>query len=112
MKLHYEKRCNIKFLSETHTIIPVLPDLIFLNIYKIKNYFCYIGSMSKWQCIDARVKIFIHKFSSLDNSRLYIATRETEKAIKVSKKNIISNYTLVTLENRNEIAAFLNKMEF
>jgi hypothetical protein len=109
---HYKNKYSLNINESKTLIIPCISDLKYSGGDKIKNSFCYIGGISKWQCFDEIVSLFYTHFSHLENSKLFIVTRDQSLALKTLDKYYNIQYELVTLNDRNEIAHFLSKMEY
>jgi hypothetical protein len=113
MKTHYEKKYKFSLREENYTIIPCYSDLeISTMSEKIINSFVYVGGMAVWQCFDEIVKIYKDRFSNLSNSLLYVVTMEQEVAREYLKKAGVTNYKVMSFNNRLEMSNFLSKMEF
>lgn len=112
MVLFYEKKYGFK--SKNFTVVPCSSDLTYTGVEKIKNSFCYIGGLSKWQKIEEALKIYENIQSKLDNSEFHLITRDIEQAkVIVDKyKNIKSKIKIYSLDDRKQIEKTLSKMEF
>lgn len=110
MQQHYLKK--YKITPADSIIVPCFSDLNYQKQNKIKNSFCYIGGLSKWQCFDKIVELYVKNFSHLQDSKLYVVTRDIQNAKLVLEKFNCVNYSLSTLNDRSEISDFLSKMEY
>lgn len=108
----YKEKYNFK--SMNYTIVPCSSDLKYTGIEKIRNSFCYIGGLSKWQKIEEALKIYSDIQNKLDNSEFHLITRDIEQAKVIIDKyeNIKSKIKIYSLDNRKEIEETLSKMEF
>ncbi|MCT7551042.1 glycosyltransferase [Aliarcobacter butzleri] len=108
----YKEKYKIK--SKNYVVIPCSSDLIYTGVEKIKNSFCYIGGLSKWQKIGEALKIYSDIQNKLDNSEFHLITRDIEQAKVIIDKyeNIKSKIKIYSLDNRKEIEETLSKMEF
>jgi hypothetical protein len=112
MVLFYEKKYDFK--SKNFTVVPCSSDLTYTGVEKIKNSFCYIGGLSKWQKIEEALNIYEDIQSKLDNSEFHLITRDIEQANVIIGKyeNIRSKIKIYSLSDRKEIEEALSKMEF
>jgi len=112
MALFYEKKYNFK--SKIFTVVPCSSDLTYTGIEKIKNSFCYIGGLSKWQKIEEALNIYDNLQSKLDNSEFHLITRDIVQAKVIVDKyeNIKSKIKIYSLSDRKQIEETLSKIEF
>ncbi len=61
------------------------------NKYK-NNVFCYVGSLSRWQCFDKTVSFYKRIEEQIPNAELLVFTGEKEKAEQIISSSGIRNY--------------------
>lgn len=108
----YKEKYNFK--SMNYIVVPCSSDLIYTGVEKIKNSFCYIGGLSKWQKVEKVLIIYEYIQRKFNNSEFHLITRDIKQAkVIVDKyKNIKSKIKIYSLDNRKEIEETLSKMEF
>jgi glycosyltransferase involved in cell wall biosynthesis len=112
MFLFYEKKYNFK--SKKFIVVPCSSDLSYTGTEKIKNSFCYIGGLSKWQKIEEALNIYKNIQNKLEDSEFHLITRDIIQAKVIIDKyeNIKSKIKIYSLSDRKEIEETLSKIEF
>lgn len=88
-------------------------DFRYNGTQKIANSYCYIGGASSWQKVDEMLSLFKMILKHNPAAKMYIATRDfSDFESKIKKLSLESSIELCTLDGRDEINAFLSKMQF
>ena len=100
MKEHYIKKYNIE-VDQKCFIMPCFNELcINESAFSIENKynsntFVYVGSLNKWQCFDSIIKLYTAIEERCgNNTKLYVFTKEKEKALEVINQNRTQNYQI------------------
>lgn len=97
MKKHYEKIGHSSF-SEKSYIMPCFNeelDKVYFNSKKYKDkIFCYVGSLSPWQCFRETVQIYKNIEDRVPNAKLKVLTFSVEEGERIIKESGIKNYEI------------------
>lgn len=98
MKAYLEKKFHLD-TGEKVFLMPCFNDTLdreaFFHENKYRdNVFCYVGSLSKWQCFDKTVQFYKKIEEIVPNTRLMVFTREKEEAKRILSESGIQNYSV------------------
>lgn len=98
MKSHYEKKYKINF-SEKFFLMPCYNcELEKESFYKegkySENTFCYVGSLTIWQCFEQTVELYKKIEENYSNTKFIVCTGEQEKAKSILTSKGVKNYTV------------------
>lgn len=115
MQTHLENKYRIH-ISEKSYIMPCFNceynDNSFLSSDKYyNNTFCYIGSLSVWQCFEQTILYYKKLENILPHTSLKILTPEIERAKILVKQYNIKNYTIQYVKN-DEITEALKDVKY
>ncbi len=114
MKEYLEK--TRKFRFRDFVIVPCTSNLEYVHDQRVKHSFIYIGGLSVWQRIDRILTMFATIIKKVPESRLYLITYETDKALKLVDKYIPEKYhqnvVCKTITDREKISKLLSSMEY
>ncbi|WP_220746852.1 hypothetical protein, partial [Shewanella colwelliana] len=102
-------------IKKPYTVIPCSSTLKMRNKnLKIAGSYCYLGGMSRWQCFENIVDIATKILANQPNATFHVATKDTEIAKKLINNSLLdmSRVSICSLTSKEEIEAFLSKMEF
>lgn len=96
-KEHYEKKYKFKLDEDRCFIMPCFneqlhSDSFFVPNKYIKNIFCYVGSLSVWQCFDRIVKVYRNIEKRLPDAEFRVYTKEIDEAKRVLNYNQVKHY--------------------
>lgn len=96
------------------SIVPCLPRTSSINAKKIKNSFCYIGGMSKWQKVDSIIDVFLDIRSTINDAKLTIVTKDIPDAQKILEDKGCSQdfVSLISIDNKDDMNIFLSSQEY
>lgn len=82
MQRHYQKKYGYK--RKNYFIMPCFNQTLNLGAFDPQKYespsFIYAGSLSRWQCIEEMLQLFVKIKNVLPQATLSLYTKETEKA--------------------------------
>lgn len=102
MLKHYQEKYGKDFSKKVY-IMPCYNERIRKEeFYVEKKYdtptFCYVGSLSEWQCFEETVFIYKTLEEEIGNTHFYVFTREIEKANSILKKHSAKHYTVESVK--------------
>lgn len=116
MKMHYEKTYHLGNLNNKTLVMPCFNaeyETVYFN--ELNRYeqpcFVYIGSLSKWQCIEKTLIVFSEVQERLPTAELAILTREIDKAKSLIDQYNIKN-VIVKYVQLDELPAELSKYKY
>ncbi|MFZ6041305.1 hypothetical protein ACOV11_12510 [Vibrio natriegens] len=71
--------------------------------------FCYVGSISAWQCFEESIKMY--SSLNISNKKLYVYTKDLEKAEQIIVRYNVDSYEILSLE-RHELLERLKNIHF
>lgn len=98
-KEHYERKYKLKFRDDTYFIMPCFNEQLHTDSFcvsdkYVKNIFCYVGSLSIWQCFDKIVQVYKKIETVLPDSEFRIFTKEVNSAERVLKSYNVKRYVV------------------
>ncbi len=116
MKLHYERKYKLSF-SEKCVVFPCFSaentqkSAFFEEKYK-KNDFCYVGSLSAWQCFEKTVKLYqkVEK-NAQKPTKFFVFTQEKAKAEEILKNEGVEHFE-ISYHEGEALGAALSKMKY
>ena len=113
MKEYYTLRYK---LNKEYLILPCLSDLSTVDVPRIKDSFCYIGGMSRWQSVDKILLLFNKIIEAKPNAKFFVATGQVDEfnqlASRLASVKTLANLHVKTLYRRQDISEFLSSMEY
>lgn len=96
---HYEKKYRMSLKSKTF-IMPCYNCQLNEEAFKTpekytKPTFCYVGSLSEWQCFEETVELYKNIEQHLHGSKFYVFTKSIDEAKEILERNDIRNYELM-----------------
>ena len=114
LKKHYESKAKKDFADKSY-IMPCFNEQITKDFAIEKDYkqksFCYVGSLSKWQCFDATVDLFLKIQNIHSDATLKVLTFQEEEAKAILEAKKVRNY-IVKCVDKYEVKDELKDVSF
>lgn len=98
MKHHFEQKYHINF-GENFFLMPCYnceleKESFFVKNKYSDNTFCYVGSLTIWQCFEQTVELYKKIEENYSNTKFIVCTGEQEKAKSILTSKGVKNYTV------------------